>query len=209
MCGGGFTFDEAAVLLEEAGASLLGPLALNCAAPDEGNLHLLDRVATPRQRSQYLVPLTNGDMRSCFAMSEPARCRLRPVGAPDLSRAGTGRLAHQRSQTIHHRRGRGGVRDSDGRWQERRGIGCDDVSQSTLPSRQPRPGASGGRRDRMTTITLTASACGRNSSDKGRGGSADKASSHRRCDRDSGRGSGQLPHGQRLDRLRPCPAAAF
>src|SRR3954451_1528736 len=46
---GGLGFDHlgSAILLEEAGYSLLGPLALNCAAPDEGNLHLLDKVATP------------------------------------------------------------------------------------------------------------------------------------------------------------------
>jgi acyl-CoA dehydrogenase len=69
--GGGFRFDETAVLLEEAGTSLLGPLALNCAAPDEGNIHLLDMVATPDQRERYLRPLVDGDVRSCFAMTEP------------------------------------------------------------------------------------------------------------------------------------------
>jgi len=69
--GGGFRFDELAVLLEEAGTSLLGPLALNCAAPDEGNIHLLDVAATPAQRERYLLPLVRGDVRSCFAMTEP------------------------------------------------------------------------------------------------------------------------------------------
>jgi acyl-CoA dehydrogenase len=69
--GGGFRFDEVAVLLEEAGTSLLGPLALNCAAPDEGNIHLLEVVATPTQRERYLLPLVRGDVRSCFAMTEP------------------------------------------------------------------------------------------------------------------------------------------
>jgi len=70
--GGGFRFDEAAVLLEEAGRSLFGPLALNCAAPDEGNIHLLTVVATAAQKERYLRPLIAGDTRSCFAMSEPA-----------------------------------------------------------------------------------------------------------------------------------------
>jgi alkylation response protein AidB-like acyl-CoA dehydrogenase len=70
--GGGFRFDEAAVLLEEAGRSLLGPLALNCAAPDEGNIHLLAVVATAAQKERYLRPLVNGAIRSCFAMTEPA-----------------------------------------------------------------------------------------------------------------------------------------
>jgi acyl-CoA dehydrogenase len=69
--GGGFRFDEVAVLLEEAGTSLLGPLAMNCAAPDEGNIHLLDVVATEEQRARYLIPLVNGAIRSCFAMTEP------------------------------------------------------------------------------------------------------------------------------------------
>ena len=61
-----------AVVFEEAGYSLLGPLALNCAAPDEGNMHLLEAVATPEQQERYLRPLAAGDTRSCFAMTEPA-----------------------------------------------------------------------------------------------------------------------------------------
>jgi acyl-CoA dehydrogenase len=69
--GGGFRFDEVAMLLEEAGRSLLGPLALNCAAPDEGNIHLLATVASPEQRRRYLEPLVAGEIRSCFAMTEP------------------------------------------------------------------------------------------------------------------------------------------
>jgi acyl-CoA dehydrogenase len=69
--GGGFAFDEAAVLLEEAGRSLLGPLALNCSAPDEGNIHMLHLIATPEQRRRYLLPLVAGEIRSCFAMTEP------------------------------------------------------------------------------------------------------------------------------------------
>jgi acyl-CoA dehydrogenase len=60
------------VLFEQAGRSLLGPLALHCAAPDEGNMHLLSLYATPEQREQYLRPLVEGKIRSCFAMSEPA-----------------------------------------------------------------------------------------------------------------------------------------
>jgi acyl-CoA dehydrogenase len=61
-----------AVVFEEAGHSLLGPLALNCAAPDEGNMHLLQTVATDEQQERYLRPLAAGDVRSCFAMTEPA-----------------------------------------------------------------------------------------------------------------------------------------
>lgn len=61
-----------AVVFEEAGYSLLGPLALNCSAPDEGNMHLLHLVANADQRGKYLEPLVRGDIRSCFAMTEPA-----------------------------------------------------------------------------------------------------------------------------------------
>jgi len=60
------------VVFEQAGRSFMGPLALNCAAPDEGNMHLLSLYATAAQREQYLRPLIEGKIRSCFAMSEPA-----------------------------------------------------------------------------------------------------------------------------------------
>src|ERR1700722_1678001 len=59
-------------VFEEAGYSPLGPLALHCAAPDEGNMHLLHRAATPEQKRRYLEPLARGALRSCFAMTEPA-----------------------------------------------------------------------------------------------------------------------------------------
>ena len=61
-----------AVVFEAAGYSLLGPLALNIAAPDEGNMHLLAKVADETQRKRYLAPLEAGEIRSCFAMTEPA-----------------------------------------------------------------------------------------------------------------------------------------
>jgi acyl-CoA dehydrogenase len=60
------------VVFEAAGRSLLGPLALNCAAPDEGNMHLLHLIATSAQKQRYLRPLADGAIRSCFAMTEPA-----------------------------------------------------------------------------------------------------------------------------------------
>jgi acyl-CoA dehydrogenase len=60
-----------AVVFEEAGYSLLGPQALNCAAPDEGNMHLLEAVASEDQKERYLRPLISGEIRSCFAMTEP------------------------------------------------------------------------------------------------------------------------------------------
>lgn len=68
----GLDMSGQSVVLEEAGYSLLGPLALNCAAPDEGNMHLLARVANPAQQERYLGRLITGEIRSCFAMTEPA-----------------------------------------------------------------------------------------------------------------------------------------
>ncbi len=60
-----------AIAFEEAGYSLLGPLALNAFAPDEGNMHLLDAVATREQKERWLRPLAAGTIRSCFCMTEP------------------------------------------------------------------------------------------------------------------------------------------
>jgi len=68
----GLNWRGVAVAFEEAGTSLLGPLALNGAAPDEGNMHLLEKVATPEQQALYLAPLAAGTIRSCFAMTEPS-----------------------------------------------------------------------------------------------------------------------------------------
>ena len=59
-----------AKVFEAAGYSLLGPMALHCAAPDEGNQHLLSVVAAGAQREEYLKPLCEGH-RSCFMMTEP------------------------------------------------------------------------------------------------------------------------------------------
>jgi acyl-CoA dehydrogenase len=62
---------EQAVLFEAAGWSTLGPVALNCAAPDEGNMFVLSKIATESQVEQFLVPVIDGRQRSVFAMTEP------------------------------------------------------------------------------------------------------------------------------------------
>ncbi|MFP6757393.1 MAG: acyl-CoA dehydrogenase family protein [Alphaproteobacteria bacterium] len=67
----GLNTAEMAVVFEAAGYSLLGPQALNCAAPDEGNMHLLEVVANEDQKERWLRPLAAGQMRSCFSMTEP------------------------------------------------------------------------------------------------------------------------------------------
>ncbi len=71
---GGRALDQRsrAVIFEEAGYSPLGPLALNIAAPDEGNMHLLELIATEQQKRTWLRPLATARWRSCFCMTEPA-----------------------------------------------------------------------------------------------------------------------------------------
>ncbi|WP_435742035.1 acyl-CoA dehydrogenase family protein [Nocardioides sp. SYSU DS0663] len=72
-CGGqGLGMVDRSAAFEEAGYSLFGPLATGIAAPDEGNVHLLAHVATEAQRATYLQPLARGEVRSAFAMTEPA-----------------------------------------------------------------------------------------------------------------------------------------
>ncbi|CAO5159689.1 putative acyl-CoA dehydrogenase FadE2 [Frankia sp. AiPs1] len=70
--GHGLDMRGRATVFEEAGYALLGPLALNIAAPDEGNMHMLEAIATEEQKERYLRPLATGEIRSCFAMTEPA-----------------------------------------------------------------------------------------------------------------------------------------
>ncbi|WP_434570308.1 acyl-CoA dehydrogenase family protein [Pseudomonas sp. Z3-6] len=72
MGGAGLTHTAKAIVFEEAGYSPLGPVALNIHAPDEGNIHLMDIVATDTQKERWLRPLVQGEIRSCFAMTEPA-----------------------------------------------------------------------------------------------------------------------------------------
>ena len=60
-----------AFVFEAAGYSVLGPTAIHCASPDEGNIHLLNEVARPDQREHFLRPLAEGTYRSCFCMTEP------------------------------------------------------------------------------------------------------------------------------------------
>lgn len=62
---------EQAVLFEAAGWSTLGPVALNCAAPDEGNMFVLSKIANDEQVEKFLVPVIDGRQRSVFAMTEP------------------------------------------------------------------------------------------------------------------------------------------
>jgi len=60
-----------AVCYEAMGRSIFGPAAFNCAAPDDGNMIVLSRIATEAQKRRWLVPIVDGRVRSSFAMTEP------------------------------------------------------------------------------------------------------------------------------------------
>jgi acyl-CoA dehydrogenase len=62
---------EMAACYEEMNRSIFGPVVFNSAAPDDGNMMVLNRVATPQQKERWLQPIIDGQVRSSFAMTEP------------------------------------------------------------------------------------------------------------------------------------------
>lgn len=67
----GLSMTGQAVFYEEANYSIFGPAALNCSAPDDGNMRLLEMVGTEAQKERWLQPIVDGKVRSAFVMTEP------------------------------------------------------------------------------------------------------------------------------------------
>lgn len=70
--GQGLSIADMAACYEEMNRSIFGPVVFNSAAPDDGNMMVLNKVASPAQKERWLQPIINGDVRSSFVMTEPA-----------------------------------------------------------------------------------------------------------------------------------------
>lgn len=84
--GGGLDLAAFARVSEELGRTPLGHYVFNCQAPDAGNMEVLEEFGSPEQQARWLTPLAQGEIRSCFAMTEPEFAGSNPVWMNTLAR---------------------------------------------------------------------------------------------------------------------------
>lgn len=88
-----------AAFYEEANRSIFGPVCLNCAAPDDGNMRVLELIGTEKQKKLWLQPIVDGDVASAFAMTEP-----HPGGGSDPGMINTTATLDNGVWTVHGRK---------------------------------------------------------------------------------------------------------
>jgi acyl-CoA dehydrogenase len=107
------------LLNEILGRSSWAPIIFGCQAPDTGNAEIIAHYGTPEQKERYLRPLLEGEMFSCYSMTEP-HGRLGPDDVQNPGQQGRRRVGDQRLEVLLVERGHGVVLDRHGRDQSRR-----------------------------------------------------------------------------------------
>ncbi len=95
----GLNVQGMAACYEEMNRSIFGPVCFNCAAPDDGNMFILNRVARDDQKEKWLQPIIDGDVRSAFVMTEPS-----PGGGSDPGMIRTKAERHENKWVVHGRK---------------------------------------------------------------------------------------------------------